>query len=80
MATSTASPLTVDQAIGHEFINALASVRSLAELLVEYPGLDAGDRERFLTIIHDETERLTQLAAHMNRASGCSRPTVGRSE
>ena len=50
----------------HEFVNALSSVRSLAELLVENPGLDAGDRSRFIEIIRDETERLTHLVAYLN--------------
>lgn len=66
MAAFTAPLLSGNQAISHEFINALASVRSLSELLVTYPGLDAGDRTRFLSIIHEETERLTRLMVHLD--------------
>ena len=50
-----------NKTISHDFINSLSSVRSLSELLVENPGLDDGDRIRFLNIIRDETERLMRL-------------------
>jgi signal transduction histidine kinase len=56
-----------NQVITHEFVNSLASVRSLADLLVEYPGLDANDRSQFITIIRDETERLVRLMNKMNQ-------------
>lgn len=59
-------PLSNNQKKTHEFVNSLSSVRSLAELLVENPGLDAGDRSRFIEIIRDETERLIHLMAHLN--------------
>jgi len=57
--------LTNHQVKTHEFLNSLSSVRSLAELLVDNPGLDAGDRSRFIAIIRDETERLIHLLAHL---------------
>jgi signal transduction histidine kinase len=57
---------TKNQVFTHEFVNSLTSVRSLAELLVENPGLDAGDRSQFITIIRDETERLVRLMNHVN--------------
>jgi len=66
-------PPSNNQTKTHEFVNALSSVRSLAELLVENPGLDAGDRSRFIEIIRDETERLIHLMAHVN---GEAEPTV----
>jgi signal transduction histidine kinase len=52
--------------ITHEFVNSLTSVRSLAELLVENPGLDANNRSQFITIIRDETERLERLLDHIS--------------
>ena len=58
--------LSSNQTKTHEFVNSLSSVRSLAELLVENPGLDAGDRSRFIEIIRDETERLIHLMAHIS--------------
>lgn len=53
--------LSENQSISHDFINSLSSVRSLSELLVENPGLDDGERIRFLNIIREETERLLRL-------------------
>jgi nitrogen-specific signal transduction histidine kinase len=50
----------------HEFVNALSSVRSLADLLAENPGLDEGERSRFICIIRDEAKRLAHLVAHLN--------------
>lgn len=54
-----------NQSISHDFINSLSSVRSLSELLVEYPGLDDRQRTHFLNIIREETERLMRLLVHM---------------
>ncbi|MBI5063152.1 MAG: hypothetical protein HZB87_06740 [Desulfatitalea sp.] len=65
MANQTAQALSKNQLAGYEFINSLTSVRSLSELLVAYPGLDAGDRLRFLGIIHQETGRLLHLLAEL---------------
>jgi signal transduction histidine kinase len=47
----------------------LTSVRSLSELLVDYPGLDDVDRIRFLNIIREETERLMRLLVHLKPPS-----------
>ena len=74
MTTFSAPLLTGNQAVSHEVINALTSVRSLSELLVEYPGLDDGDRARFLTIIHEETERLMRLLVPLDGAPECCAP------
>ena len=57
--------LSENQAINHDFINSLSSVRSLSELLVDYPGLDDVDRIRFLNMIREETERLMRLLVHL---------------
>ena len=66
MAPQETATLSENQVTTHAFVNSLSSVKSLAELLVEYPGLDAGDRSRFIGIIRDETERLVHLMADMN--------------
>lgn len=50
----------------HDVVNSLSSVRCLVELLVEYPGLDAGERRRFIGMIRDQTERLVNLVSRMN--------------
>ena len=57
--------LATNQAKTHEFVNSLSSVRSLAELLIDNPGLDAGERSRFIEIIRDQTERLIRLMAQV---------------
>ena len=69
MAPEAKVELSENQVLTHDFVNSLASVRSLAELLVEYPGLDAGDRSRFITIIRAETERLVRLMNHLTVGS-----------
>ena len=69
MDPETTLPLSSKQAKTHEFVNSLSSVRSLAELLAENPGLDAGDRSRFIGLIRDETERLIDLMAYLNLES-----------
>lgn len=73
MTVFMAPPLTGNKAVSHEFINALTSVRSLSRLLVDYPGLADTDRTRFLSIIHDETERLMRLLADLDDGCGQSR-------
>jgi signal transduction histidine kinase len=66
MDPETTLPLSNKQAKTHEFVNSLSSVRSLAELLAENPGLDAGHRSRFIGMIRDETDRLIHLMTHLN--------------
>lgn len=61
--------LSENQSISHDFINSLSSVRSLSELLLEYPGLEDGERIRFLNIIREETERLMRLLGHLKAPS-----------
>ncbi len=61
--------LAENQSASHDFINSLSSVRSVSELLMEYPGLDDGDRIRFLNIIREETERLMRLLVHLKTAA-----------
>jgi nitrogen-specific signal transduction histidine kinase len=69
MTPEATAQLSDNQVLTHEFVNSLASVRSIAELLVEYPGLNAGDRCRFITIIRAETERLVRLMNRLNLGS-----------
>ena len=64
-----AAPLTSRQLISHNLINALASVRSLTELLADYPGLPDDERKRFLDLIRHEIDRLTRLFAQLTRPS-----------
>ena len=61
--------LSKNQTVSHEFVNSLASVRSLSELLVDYPGLNVCDRTQCLNIIREETERLIRLMEQLNLAS-----------
>jgi nitrogen-specific signal transduction histidine kinase len=65
MTSVATTLLSENQVAVHEFVNSLSSVRSLSELLTEYPGLDAGHRSQFIGIIRDETERLVQLVARL---------------
>lgn len=69
MPSNATTLLSKNQVAAHEFVNSLSSVRSLTELLAEYPGLDAGHRKQFISIIRDETERLIQLMARLNLGS-----------
>ena len=74
MLRNTSPPFSKTQAIKHELINALTSVRCLTELLVDYPGLDSVNRMQFLGIIREETDRLTRLLGDLNGSAdgGCS--------
>jgi signal transduction histidine kinase len=69
MTPQATDRLSRNQAFTHEFVNSLASVRSLAELLADYPSLDDGDRSRFIAIIREETERLARLMKSLNAES-----------
>ena len=74
MSSFSAPSLTGAQAISHEFINSLTSVRALTELLVDNPGINAGDRTRFLSIINKETKRLMRLLRHLDGAPAPDTP------
>jgi nitrogen-specific signal transduction histidine kinase len=69
MDSQMALLLSKNQAVNHEFINSLSSVRSLSQLLVDYPGLDAGERTRFLSMINEETARLMHLLDQLTPSS-----------
>lgn len=47
--------------VTHELRTPLTSIRAFSELLLDDPGIDLADRQRFLGIIVSETERLTRL-------------------
>jgi signal transduction histidine kinase len=54
-----------DQTVNHEFINSLASIKCLTELLADYPCLDSGDRSRLLNIMRQQAERLVKLSKEL---------------
>jgi signal transduction histidine kinase len=70
MTTKAAAELSGKRAFNHEIVNSLTSLKSLSELLVDYPGLDRGERIQFLTIIQKETERLVRLYEGLQRDPG----------
>ncbi|MBN8440189.1 MAG: histidine kinase [Thauera sp.] len=47
--------------VTHELRTPLTSIRAFSEMLLDDPGIDQADRQRFLGIIVSETERLTRL-------------------
>jgi signal transduction histidine kinase len=47
--------------VSHELRTPMTSIRSFADLLVNADGIEPGQVKRFLTIIHDESQRLTRL-------------------
>lgn len=65
MVALTVQVQTENPAASYEFINSLTSVRSLSELLLDYPGMDDTHRTRFLSIIREETGRLLQLLGQL---------------
>lgn len=68
MVSNDATPQSTDQAAKHEFINSLASVRCLTELLAAYPGLEEVDRIRFVSIMQEQTMRLIHLFNRLKMA------------
>ncbi|MDT3679775.1 MAG: sensor histidine kinase [Burkholderiaceae bacterium] len=47
--------------VTHELRTPLTSIRALAELIVDDPDMESGQRQRFVGIIVSETERLSRL-------------------
>ena len=47
--------------VSHELRTPLTSIRSFSEILLDTPTLDQQERDRFLTIVVKESERLTRL-------------------
>ncbi len=63
--------------VTHELRTPLTSIRAFTEILHDNPGLDAGEREKFLTIIIQESERLTRL---INQVLDLAKLESGRAE
>ncbi len=51
--------------VTHELRTPLTSIRAFTELLLDDPRIDLAERQRFLSIITKETERLTRLINQM---------------
>ncbi|WP_332813042.1 sensor histidine kinase [Ramlibacter sp.] len=47
--------------VSHEVRTPMTSIRSFSEILLQTPGLERAQSERFLRIIHDESIRMTRL-------------------
>jgi signal transduction histidine kinase len=63
--------------VSHELRTPLTSIRSFSEILHDNPQLDQATRGKYLTIIIQETERLTRL---INQVLDLSRIEAGRAE
>lgn len=63
--------------VSHELRTPLTSIRSLSEILHDNPGLDVASREKFLSIIIHEAERLTRL---INQVLDLAKMEAGRAE
>jgi Na+/proline symporter/nitrogen-specific signal transduction histidine kinase len=63
--------------VTHELRTPLTSIRAFAEILHDNPGLDEGERARFLTIILQESERLSRL---INQVLDLAKLDAGRGE
>ena len=63
--------------VTHELRTPLTSIRAFSEILHDNPDLDAGERQRFLHIIIQESERLTRL---INQVLDLAKLESGRAE
>jgi Na+/proline symporter/nitrogen-specific signal transduction histidine kinase len=63
--------------VTHELRTPLTSIRAFSEILHDNPGLDAAERQKFLTIIIQESERLTRL---INQVLDLAKLESGRAE
>ncbi len=63
--------------VTHELRTPLTSIRAFSEILRDSPGLDPAERERFLDIIIQESERLTRL---INQVLDLAKLESGRAE
>lgn len=61
--------------LNHEIRTPLTSIRSFTEILLGYPIDDPEARQRFLRIIHDETERLGRAMDRLFGRAGSKTPT-----
>ena len=63
--------------VTHELRTPLTSIRAFSEILRDNPGLDAAERDRFLGIVIQESERLTRL---INQVLDLAKLESGRAE
>jgi Na+/proline symporter/nitrogen-specific signal transduction histidine kinase len=63
--------------VTHELRTPLTSIRAFAEILLDNPELPRPERERFLRVVVEETERLTRL---INQVLDLSKLESGRAE
>ncbi|HYQ99822.1 MAG TPA: sensor histidine kinase [Casimicrobiaceae bacterium] len=63
--------------VTHELRTPLTSIRAFTEILHDNPGLDAAERQRFLTIVIQESERLSRL---INQVLDLAKLESGRAE
>ena len=63
--------------VTHELRTPLTSIRAFSEILLDNPDLPAEERQRFLRIVVDETERLTRL---INQVLDLSKLESGKAE
>lgn len=64
------SATTIEPAISDvttEFLNSLASVHSLSEILRDHPGIGSRQKQRFIDIILTETQRMVEMVADYPR-------------
>ncbi|GAB5470680.1 MAG: ATP-binding protein [Rhodospirillales bacterium] len=63
--------------VSHELRTPMTSIRSLSEILMEEDDISEEDRSRFVTIIHEESRRLTSL---LNELLDMSRLETGMAD
>jgi signal transduction histidine kinase len=63
--------------VSHELRTPLTSIRAFSEILLDNPDLSEGDRQQFLRLVVEETERLTRL---INQVLDLSKLESGRME
>ena len=63
--------------VTHELRTPLTSIRAFAEILHDNPALDASERQKFLAIVLQESERLTRL---INQVLDLAKLESGRAE
>jgi len=60
-------------AVTTEFLNSLAAVCSLSEILRDHPEIDCLQKLRFIDIILAETQRMTAMVGHQPTGAGLMR-------
>ena len=56
-----------------EFLNALASVHSLSEILRDHPEIDCSQKQHFISIILAETKRMSDMVSCLPTGAGSMR-------